>query len=77
MPNLFVTVCRLQLINDDRVAAMSDFWERKYGDAIIALNIVNRNSGIELIILLVWLDPLPHFSLAPFSFAEEGHSALD
>ena len=46
-------------------------------DVIITVNIVNRNSGNELIILRVWLDPLPHLTRPLFSFAGEGHSALD
>ena len=35
-------------------------------DAIIVVNIVNRKSGKKLIILRVWLDPLPRRGAAPF-----------
>ena len=35
-------------------------------DAIIVVNIVNRKSSKKLIILRVWLDPLPRRGAAPF-----------
>ena len=52
-------------------------------DSIIVVNIVNRNSGKKLIILRVWLDPLPCCGAAPLLchasnyLAREDLSTLD
>ena len=50
------------LLNALNLCSYADFFISSF----LVVNIVNRNSGKKLIILRVWLNPLPHCGAAPF-----------